>query len=145
MRDKRSQQGFSLLEVLVTLVVFSLGILGMAGLMSIALKNTQLALLRSQAAQAAYDLIDRIRANAANADSYALSLGQEADTLTAGSHAGNDLKEWLYRIERTLPSGDAAVEVAGQTIRVHLYWSEQAFGETGDPLAQPKYSLEAGL
>lgn len=145
MRDKRLQQGFSLLEVLVTLVVFSLGILGMAGLMNTALKNTQLALLRSQAAQAAYDLIDRIRANAANADSYALSLGQAAESITAGGQAENDLKEWLYRIERTLPSGDATVQVVGQTIRVDLYWSEQAFREAGDPLAQPKYSLEAGL
>lgn len=59
----RSSAGFSLIEVLVSIVVLSIGLLGTAGLMSASLKNTNTAFYRSQATFLADDIVDRLRAN----------------------------------------------------------------------------------
>lgn len=55
--------GFTLLEVLVSMVVFAIGMLGLAGMQGHALKDNNDAYQRSQAAFFAYDLGDRIRTN----------------------------------------------------------------------------------
>lgn len=58
-----TQSGFTLLEVLVAVVVLSLGLLGLAGLQAATLRNNQIAYYRGIAVQQAYDMADRIRAN----------------------------------------------------------------------------------
>ena len=55
--------GFSLLESLIALVVFSIGFLALTLLMQTSLKNTNSAFYRSVATEQAYDMADRIRAN----------------------------------------------------------------------------------
>ena len=59
-----SSDGFTLIEVLVALIVVSIGLLGLAGLQATSVRFNQQAYLRSQAVQQAYDMADRIRANA---------------------------------------------------------------------------------
>jgi type IV pilus assembly protein PilV len=59
---KRSS-GFTLLEVLIALLVFSLGLLGMAGLLIVSVKTTHSAYLRTQASFLAQSMADRMRAN----------------------------------------------------------------------------------
>lgn len=61
----RNQSGFTLLEILVAIVVLSIGLLGLAGLQAVSLNNNQTAYYRSIATQQAYDMADRIRANLA--------------------------------------------------------------------------------
>ena len=56
--------GFTLVEVLVAMVILAIGLLGLASLQAIALKDNQDAYLRSQANLLAYEMSDRIRANA---------------------------------------------------------------------------------
>lgn len=142
-----SQQGFSLLEVLVTMVVLSLGILGLAGLQSVALKNSHSALLRAQAAQYGYDMIDRLRANPGQAKSglYDLNLG---DTSSASSGlAKADVEEWLDQL-RVLPLGTAKIKVtaAGQAT-ILIRWSEAAMGNTAihDECPEPRSAGEVCL
>ena len=55
--------GFSLIEVLVALVVLSVGLLGLAALQQNAVRFNHDAYLRSQATVLAYDIADRIRGN----------------------------------------------------------------------------------
>ena len=55
--------GFSLLEVLVALLVLSVGLLGLAALQTVGLKFNTQSYQRTQAVLQAYDMIDRIRAN----------------------------------------------------------------------------------
>lgn len=126
----RVQSGFSLLEVLVTLVILSLGILGLAGLQSASLKNGHSALLRAQAAQYAHDMADRMRVNrtAAIAGHYNRLLTDPAPT---GSTLANaDLKGWLRQVG-SLPEGRAAISVnsAGVTT-ITVRWDETALGNT---------------
>ena len=55
--------GFSMLEVLVALLVLSVGLLGLAALQTMGLKFNTQSYQRTQAVLNAYDIIDRVRAN----------------------------------------------------------------------------------
>jgi type IV pilus assembly protein PilV len=59
----RTISGFTLLEVMVALLVFSIGLLGLAGLQASSLQNNKTADMRSVAIIAAHDMAERIRAN----------------------------------------------------------------------------------
>jgi type IV pilus assembly protein PilV len=127
----RAQSGFSLLEVLVTLVILSLGILGVAGLQNVALKNAHSALLRAQAAQYAYDMLDRMRVNraAAAGGAYNRALGDPAPT--GSSLADSDRAGWLAQL-RSLPEGAGGIVVdANGTATITVRWDETAFGNSG--------------
>ncbi len=60
---KHRSRGFTLLEVLVAMVVLSVGLLGLSGLQTSSLRNNHSAFLRSQATLVSNDIIDRMRAN----------------------------------------------------------------------------------
>ena len=60
-----NSQGFTLIEVLVALLVLSIGLLGIAGMQLFSLKSNQDSGLRIQAVYIAYSLIDKMRANQA--------------------------------------------------------------------------------
>ena len=57
------QKGFSMMELLVAVLVMGVGVLGVTGMQLISLQNNQDALLRAEAVQQAYDILDRIRVN----------------------------------------------------------------------------------
>ena len=62
--NPNNTKGFTLVEVLVAMVILAIGLLGLASLQAIALKDNQDAYLRSQANLLAYEMNDRMRANA---------------------------------------------------------------------------------
>ncbi|MBN2886612.1 MAG: type IV pilus modification protein PilV, partial [Chromatiaceae bacterium] len=59
----RRQRAFTLIEVLVAVLVLSVGLLGLAGLHGVSLKLNRGAALRTQASQLAYEITDAMRAN----------------------------------------------------------------------------------
>jgi type IV pilus assembly protein PilV len=63
MFKKQSPEGFTLLEVLIAVLVFSFGLLGIAGMMTISVRNNHNGYLRSQANFLAENMLDRMRAN----------------------------------------------------------------------------------
>ncbi|MDD0999801.1 type IV pilus modification protein PilV [Pseudomonas sp. TNT2022 ID1044] len=63
--SKHAQDGMTLIEVLVALLILSVGLLGAAAFQLNALKYTDSARMTSQASFIAYDMMDRIRANSA--------------------------------------------------------------------------------
>lgn len=83
-RDER-MGGFTLIEVLITLVVFSIGLLSVAGLQAISKKANYDALQRTTATMLAHDIVERMRANATQLDEYMRPAGSELGgaTLTA--------------------------------------------------------------
>ncbi|NWG87303.1 MAG: type IV pilus modification protein PilV [Hydrogenophilaceae bacterium] len=118
------QAGFSLLEVLVALVVMSLGLLGLAALQATGLKNNYSAYTRSQAALYAYDMIDRLRADrqAALTGSYNLLLSAAApsgSTLVDTERAG-----WLAQLAG-LPGGDGSINVTtAGVVTIVVQWND---------------------
>ena len=62
-RSKRAQEGMTLIEVLVALLILTVGLLGAAAIQLNALKYSDSSRMTSQASFIAYDMMDRIRAN----------------------------------------------------------------------------------
>jgi type IV pilus assembly protein PilV len=119
---KRLQRGFTLLEVLIALVVLSIGLLGLAGLQTVSLRNTGVSTSRTIATQLAYDIADRMRANANGALSGAYlqtvtTIGSAPSATTCFSSAGcsaadmaaMDLYVWRSRLVRELNNGTGVV------------------------------------
>lgn len=63
MRMLRSNKGLSLVEVLVAVMVFSVGLIGLAGLTLVSQRTNHSAYLRTQASFLAQSMADRMRAN----------------------------------------------------------------------------------
>lgn len=126
LQDRRFQAGFTLLEVLVAIVVLSLGLLGYAGLQMASIKNSASAYQRSQATILAYDIIDRMRVNRAQAiaGNYNTTIGALPGAGT--SIAAQDLAQWKTRVDDALPGGDAAINVdANGNVLITIQWVDK--------------------
>lgn len=65
MREQHAQDGMTLIEVLVALLILAVGLLGAAAVQIKALQYTDSSRMSTQASFIAYDMLDRIRANTA--------------------------------------------------------------------------------
>jgi type IV pilus assembly protein PilV len=126
----RPSRGFTLLEVLVALVVLSIGLLGLSGLQTHSLRNNHSAFLRSQATLAGTDIIDRMRANRAAAAAGDYDIGYTAPmpsspcvaNCSALDVANRDLQQWRSYVER-LPGGEGEISVTAAGIaEVKIRW-----------------------
>lgn len=68
-RAPDGQSGITMIEVLVAVLVLAIGLLGVAGLQSISLKNTTDVFFEQQAMSSSQELVNRIMANQAAASS----------------------------------------------------------------------------
>ncbi len=125
-----NSQGFSLVEVLVTVVVMSVGLLGIAGLQLTSLKNNDSAFIRSRSAIYTYNLIDYMRANrqSALAGDYNIGLSALSD-LTAPSGtptiAETDRYSWYQHLDASLPNAKAAINCDANAICVvKVEWND---------------------
>ncbi len=126
------------MEVLVATVILSIGLLGLAGLQASGMRVGQSSIYRSQAAQLAYDMVERMRVNVANAGGYTLALGDAAPSGT--SRAERDLQDWRLRL-RSLPGGTGSVAVNGTEVTILVQWDDTRGagvlrGSTGDDAAR---------
>lgn len=131
----RSAAGFSLIEVLVTLLILAIGLMGVAALQFQGLQYNYDAYMRSQVNILAYDIADRMRLNQANAASYVGNYTVPANTAAntcnnaTGADATNDLGCWRNNVDRALPPGSTAViTAAGNTYTVTISWTDRRGG-----------------
>ncbi len=74
--------GFTLIEILIALVIFSIGLLGLAGMQLRGSEGTNMAYFRSQATLIANDMAERMHANRAGVDAGAYAALSSADACT---------------------------------------------------------------
>ena len=132
---RKTQRGTTLVEVLVALVVLSVGLLGIAALQMTSLRNNRGAHLRSQAQVLAYDIADRMRANrnVALANAYVVALGV---TPAGGTLNALDLQEWKATLAQALPSGDGEITRVGEMFRIRIRWTDSLGVQTFDTRTQ---------
>lgn len=140
-RPPRSQRGFTLIEILITVLVLSIGLLGLAGLQATGMRANTGALLRTQATLLAADLGDRIRANPtqAAAGAYAATAAPGVTSClsggcgNAGAVTNSDLQEWYDALAVQLPSGTGTVawQAANNNYLVTVMWDDARTGATG--------------
>ena len=120
------RNGFTLFEVLVTMLIVSFGLLGIAGVLASGLRSDQSSYSRSQASWLANDIIDRMRANrvAAEAPAFAYNLAM-GDTPAGVSVPAEDLIAWRAALAATLTQGTGAVNVdATLKVSVTVQWND---------------------
>lgn len=136
------QDGFTLLEVLVALVVLSIGLLGVSKIQALGLRASTDSNLRTEATFMANDMIERMRANRPSADSgyYAGIVYNAIDCTnppakicsegTAGTAndctttemADEDAHNWYCRVTASLPNAAVAVSQAASVYSVQISW-----------------------
>lgn len=124
------ERGFTLLEVLITVLVLSLGLLGLAALQVASVRDTQGAYLKNQAVNRAYEILDAMRAN--RDEALAGDYDNDFDAI-AGNFCGladpsavqSDLCAWEQSLAATLPEGRGAVDIDGNGVAtVCVRWAE---------------------
>ena len=144
---KRRQTGFTLLEVMISLVIFSIGMLGLAGIQAISIQSSGIAYMRTLAMQSAYDMADIVRASADfnnNVDtafsSVTTTLGSEptacqsdsTPNCTPSQMAAFEIYHWKSNLRDVLPSGRGKVTSSGNTYTVTVMWDQDRTGVTGE-------------
>lgn len=128
MRQKKQlkimgEAGVGLIEVLVSLLILSVGILGIVSLQTRALQLNQGVLYQSRANVLAYDIMDRMRSNQAQVDNYQIGFDDTKPTYTdCQTSTANctptqmtdfDLGTWREEVESVLPGGKSSIVRTG--------------------------------
>ncbi|MFZ5465009.1 MAG: type IV pilus modification PilV family protein [Pseudomonadota bacterium] len=122
-----SQKGATLLEALIAILIFSLGILGLVALQAVSIKNVTDAGFRADAAFLANQIISQMWAdNPANLAAYA-HRPNGGNCAPAGANSGNgNVATWLAAVNAALPgaiSDRQQIQVgAGNLITVTICW-----------------------
>ena len=131
-------KGFTMIEVLVALLILSIGLLGMAGLQLVSLQNSGTSLTRSQATMLAYDLAERMRRNPDQVSYYINNLmGSETspnclkqDTGCSPSElAREDIVEWQSDLGAI--NGQAVIGQSNNEITLQISWNDSQYGSMG--------------
>ena len=109
----RHARGVGLIEVLVSVMVLSVGLLGIAAMQSMALRGGQGSLESTQAVMATNSILEAIRANRAAADSYNMAMTCTVPTV-GGTVAANDRIAWITALKTSIGSGAADTTTCGQ-------------------------------
>lgn len=111
------QSGSSLIEVLISMLVLAMGILGISAMQIGSLKNNQNSYMRTQAVFHSLDIVERMLSNQAGVEAgnyndptpVFTAACQTAAGCTAAQMAANDVAVWEASIASGLPSGSATV------------------------------------
>ncbi|WP_444940076.1 type IV pilus modification protein PilV [Microbulbifer sp. ZKSA004] len=127
-----SQRGVGLIEVMVTVLILSTSLLGLAALQNKALQYNHSAYMRSQANILAQDMLERLRANSDNLSDYELAIDDATPTANS-NRADIDLGEWRGLLADRLAAGTGGVTCnADNLCTVTVQWGEEDSIGTGD-------------
>ena len=122
--SKKRQAGMTLIEVLVAALILGLGLLGAASAQINALKYTDSARMSTQASFIAYDMLDRMRANATG-DYRFSGVDVATSTSSVAGIVGQDLSDFKRNI-RAFGGENArgVISVSVRQVSINIYWDD---------------------
>lgn len=133
--NRKKASGYTLIEVLIAVLILSIGLLSLAFTQANSMRYTHSAYLRSQATLLSGDILDSIRTNRMNAESgaYDITIGTPASG--TGTIALNDLNTWKSNLAARLPQGDGAIthDAANGEFTVTVQWKDRDDTTTDPP------------
>lgn len=128
----RRLRGSTLIEVLITMIIISIGLLGQAALIAKTSQSAVSSNMRTQATLLSYDLLARMRMNrtlaAVSNGPFNITFG--SDSPTGSDIASFELRDWKTNVANSLPSGDAQVSVdAAGNVTIEIRWTDVANGK----------------
>lgn len=136
---RNRSSGFAMLEVLIAILVVSIGLLGIARLQTAGIRFNHTSYLKSQAALQAHDMADRLRENQLGVSSGAYDnlSGSSSDPgciasgCAAGQLAQYDYHTWSQANTALLPAGQGSVTRQGNAFLITVRWDGDRSGATG--------------
>lgn len=135
----RRQRGVGLIEVLVSLLVMAIGMLGLAALQSLAMRNSQSSLDRTQAVYQIYSILDAMRANSNALAAYRIAKTC-APPAAGATLASKDLNWWITQLQKGQdgqgrgslgPGSCGTIGVNGRVVTVTVQWDDSRGGTAG--------------
>ncbi len=142
------QYGFTMIEVLVALIILAVGLLGVAGVQTLAMKSSTNSHIRSQVNLLTVSMVERIRANALGAlnSSYDNISVKGTDPgcgggCSASQLAQQDVFQWFSELQANVPGfTGASIDYGNGMAEVTINWTERDL--SNDAVAQT-YQLDA--
>jgi type IV pilus assembly protein PilV len=147
---RKPMQGFTLVETLVSLVVLSVGMIGIAALYAQGLVGGRTAQYRTFAVGLASDMADRIRVNRLGLAAYGgAGANNNCDpggvVCTPAQMAAHDLFVWAQQVQQILPNGVGQVQFNAGTLppsyTIQVNWTEASNPDPGNPTGAMTHAL----
>lgn len=118
--------GFSLIEVMVSVLILSIGMLGIAAMQATALRNTQSSMERSQAVIHTYAMLDSMRANVTAARANQYNVAWTCASPAATSLVTRDIADWItsLRTGSGLQDGCGQINCINNVCTVDVRWND---------------------
>jgi type IV pilus assembly protein PilV len=148
-RAGKFSRGFSMLEVLISVLLVSTVLLSLALLQVISLRGSNSSYQRTASVVLANDIADKIRANQVAAANYAIAVGTAA-AVTPATRAQWDVRQWKDALAAALPNGDGSIvyDAANRVATVTIEWqdrqADQDYATTNDN-ANTQYIVRSSL
>jgi len=132
-------KGATLIEILVAVLILSLGLLGMAGLQARAVKGNHSAMQRTQAVMMSYYILDAMRVDRVQAKALAYNRGKfcSATGFSGTSLSNRNLKHWIESLQTNLGTlgdpnicGEITCDADGLCL-VQVTWDDSRAGGLG--------------
>lgn len=163
------QRGFTLVEIMVSIVILGIGLLGLTGLQMSGIKNTRTATHTRQSTLLAYDMVERMQSNA-----YAVKQGSYNNVssvehtcdptapCSSDQQAEMDMYQWTAELAKQLPLGTGHVCIdstptrddtpgnpdcdgAGDVYVIKVWWDRDGSGAISNNTSDPDENRDIPL
>lgn len=139
-------RGVGLIEVLIAVLVLSIGLLGLAALQTRALANNETAFQRSVAVMESYSIADALRANPAGQPISAFEIGIDDEAPTGTSFAATAVSSWRQNLEALLgEEATGSINCQNERCTITTRWNQERATQTADDDELQTLTLEVRI